>query len=172
MWLWSCDLCSQYTPSKANSRVPGLASGGSVIPNQHRSAMTFDPRRSKGTPVESNSRAARAATARRPAAKSPSPTEMDPHTEENSTTGLVISNRQDPAFPHFLDKEEEEEEDAGFDDADGDRVLDDLNKEDDDTLSFLIDRRLLHKDFIVDKFSLAQVYFRKVSMLSWVLIDV
>lgn len=122
--------------------------------------MTLDPRRNKGGSVEANlSRTARSATARRVAAKSPSPTEADQHGEENNAS-LVISNRQDPALPHFLDKEEEEE--AGFEDMEGDRVLEDLNKEDDDTLSFLIDRRLLHKDFIVDTFSLAQGYFRKV----------
>lgn len=122
--------------------------------------MTLDSRKVKGGPVDANlTRAARSATTRRPVAKSPSPTEMDQHGEENNAVGLVITNRPDPS--PFLDKEEEE---TAFDDTDADRVLEDLNKEDDDTLSFLIDRRLLHKDFIVDKFSLAQVYFRKVRL--------
>ena len=132
--------------------MAGLSSSGSVIPNQHRSASTMDPRRTKG-PGDPNSLSrgvmARSATARRPGAKSPSP--PAPELEED---GLVISNRQqDSGGLNFLDEED-------IDNADVDGIMEDFNKEEEEML--LIDSRLLHKDFIVKQFSLAHVSFRKV----------
>lgn len=97
------------------------------------------------------SRTGRSATVKRNArSPSPPPLEMDqPKDEQQGSNGLVIPNRNDVS--NFMGEEEEEELD-----------MDGLKKEEDDSLSLLIDSRLLHKDFIVDKFSLALVYFRKV----------
>ena len=77
---------------------------------------------------------------------------MDPQDESSASPSLVISNNVQ--VPSFLEDEDEEEE--------VDEEETELNKDEDNTLSLLIDRRLLHKDFIVDKFVLAQVNFRKV----------
>ena len=89
--------------------------------------------------------------------KSPSP-ELDE--EEGGSSGgstgtgggLVIANRQD-SLNNFLDDEEGD----GLDDE-----VEGLKTEEEETMALLIDRRLLHKDFILDKFTLALVYFRKV----------
>ena len=100
------------------------------------------------------SRTGRSATVKRNAkSPSPPPLELDqqPEDERQGSNGLVIPNRNDVS--NFMEDEEEEGEEL---DMEG------LKKEEDDSLSLLIDSRLLHKDFIVDKFSLALVYFRKV----------
>lgn len=116
--------------------------------NPSRYTMTTDARRNKG--AANLSRTGRSATVKR-SAKSPSPPALESDQHEGTqqdANGLVISNRN-----NFMEEEEEL----------GDGEMEGLKKEEDDTLSLLIDSRLLHKDFIVDKFSMALVYFRKVS---------
>lgn len=121
--------------------------------------MTTDPRKNKGggaTTIANLSRTGRSATVKR-SVKSPSPPEPDQHEDtQEGSNGLVISNRNN--IGNFM----EEDEELGML-ADGE--MDSLKKEEDNTLSLLIDSRLLHKDFIVDKFSLALVCFRKVSSI-------
>lgn len=131
---------------------------GGNASNQLRSAMTMDSRRTKsGGGGGGDLNFSRSATVHRSAgAQSPSLLEAEQQEEEQGSSGLVISNRHNSSMSSFLEDDEDGTE------ADG--VMEDLNKEEEETLSLLIDRRLLHKDFIVDKFSLAQVYFRKVSV--------
>ena len=123
-----------------------------MISNQSRGSTTsFDIKRNK-----------MGGSSKRPAAKSPSP-ELDE--EEGGSSGgstgtgggLVIANRHD-SLNNYLDDEEGE----GLDDE-----VDGLKTEEEETMALLIDRRLLHKDFILDKFTLALVYFRKVSIVDW-----
>lgn len=166
--MWSCDTHTQVqhaTTSKANQRLPGSGAGVGVVSNQNRSATIQDPRRAKaaGGGAETNiSRASRFASLRRAAAKSPSPPPTDV-ADLLDEEGLVISNNRHDSLVNFL--EDDDEDSASLDNAEADTVMEDLKKEEEETLSFLIDRRLLHKDFIVDKFRLALVYFRKVSLL-------
>ena len=89
---------------------------------------------------------------RRNAAKSPSP---EPEGEEGSCRdspgagdGLVIANQNNSVLE---------------DEEDGDALDDDLKADVEETMSLLIDSRLLHKDFISDNFALALVFYRKVS---------
>ena len=128
-----------------------IGGSGNVISNQGRSTVNFDPRRTKP------------ATQR---AKSPSPDLEEEDTSSGGSTGggggvgggLVIANRHD-SLNNYLEDEEGEGEGLDPNEVDGD----DLKTEEEETLSLLIDSRLLHKDFILDKFALALVYFRKVS---------
>ena len=48
----------------------------------------------------------------------------------------------------------------GDNEVDGE--MEDLKKEEEGTLALLVDSRLLHKDFIVDRFNLAISSYRKV----------
>ncbi len=98
--------------------------------------------------------------------KSPSP---EPDEEDASSGGsigaggggLIIANRHG-SLSNFLDDEEGEGEGLDGEMVDGD----DLKIEEEETMALLIDSRLLHKDFILDKFALALVYFRKVCKLT------
>ena len=138
----------QHSNLRSNPRAHGFSTGGSVTSNRH--TISNDSRKNKDLP-----RSPRSAATRHSAAKSPSPPdslEQQLDEREGISSGLVISNRQqDSSLSNDLDEE-----------VDG--VMEDFKKEEEETLSFLIDSRLLHKDFIVDKFTLALVYFRKVSL--------
>lgn len=133
-------------PLSRQARGAGFSSGGgSVISNQHRASTTTEPRRNKATP----SRAPRPATTvqqRPPATKSPSP-------EPEKYDSLVISNRNDE-LAIFMD-----------DNIEVDGEMEDLKKEEEGTLALLVDSRLLHKDFIIDRFNLAIGSYRKVWQL-------
>lgn len=159
-------VTAQVTPqaSKYSPRGQGFTASGGANLNQQRSTMNADPRRNKGGGASANlnlSRTSRSVTMKRNV-KSPSPppaSESDQQEEiQQGSNGLVISNRNE--MGDFM--EDDEAEDLSMlDEHDGE--MEGLKKEEEDTLSILIDSRLLHKDFIVDKFSLALVSFRKVS---------
>ena len=130
-----------------------------------RSAHTLDPRFTRGSRFSSLKRAA---------ANSPTPTELD-HLDLHG--GLVISNRGGVSSLGDNENEEEEEDDEE-DVVDGggvgmEAMMEELKREEEEgVLSLIVDSRMLHKDFIETKFTLAFVCYKRVRLLLEYLISI
>lgn len=138
----------------------GGGTGGGVAP---RSALTLDPRRTKGGGVDPGvSRGSRFSSFKRSAASSPTPPDSLDHLDLQGV--YVIANRMG-APP--LGDEEDDEEDGGGMSGETEGVMEELKQEEEEgVLSLIVDRSLLHKDFIVTRFTLALLYYKKVMVSS------
>ena len=161
-------VCVWEQVHHSNARATGRGSpSGAMSGSLPRSGYTLDPRRLGDF---SFTRGSRFSSLRRHVPRAQSPSELD-HLDLQG--GTVISNRGGAALlgdnEEEMEAEEEVEEEGGVDEegVGMEAMMEELKKEEEDgVLSLIVDSRLLHKDFIEAKFSVALVCYKKVSELS------